>query len=88
MDRHTAEDERFLKEVERLLGWPLDPERRAEALRCREGGESAGDVAERIEGLETARQALNDPDAPLRPPPTRPADDDPRAFPKTARRPH
>lgn len=83
MGRETAiVDERFVNEVEQLLGWSLDPERRSAVLRARDEGSSAGDIAERIESLETARNALNDRDASLHAPATRPADDDPRQFPK------
>jgi hypothetical protein len=81
-DRNERDDERFVIEVETLLGSKLDPARRAEVLRGHAHGESAEALAERIESLDIARQALNDPDAPLYPPATRPDDDDPRQFTK------
>jgi hypothetical protein len=87
MERHSAiVDEQFIKEVEELLGWQLDPEQRDEALYARANGESPSALADRIESLQLARDALNRRDASLTPPATRPADDDPRRFPKPSRR--
>jgi hypothetical protein len=84
--RSETDDERLLKSIEQQLGWSLAPEQQDEALRRHRQGESATAIATGFETLETARQALNDPDAPLRVPATRPADDDPRNFPGTVRK--
>lgn len=80
--RSEDDDERFLKAVEERLGWTLGPGHQAEALRRRRRGDTAEAVADEFESLALARRALNDPDAPLLPPPTRPDDDDPQHFPK------
>jgi len=77
----SDENERFLKRIEEQLGWSLPADLQNEALQRRAHGETAAAIAHLFETNDLAGRALNDPDAPLRPPPTRPADDDPARFP-------
>ncbi|WP_028081624.1 hypothetical protein [Solimonas soli] len=80
------DDERFLKTIEDRLGWALPADLQAKALQRRAHGESAASIADALETDDLAGRALNDRDAPLRAPPTRPADDDPAHFPSAAPR--
>lgn len=74
------DEERFANEVEALLGWKLDAEQRTLVAHRRERGESAVALAREIESIAAAYNAVNDRNASIFPPPTRPEDDDPRNF--------
>lgn len=81
MSDYSEEDkERAANEVEALLGWKLDPEQRVEIAHRREQGESAATLARELANIAAAYNALNDRNASIYPPPTRPDDDDPQNF--------
>lgn len=72
--------ERLILDIEYILGWKLSAGQQDVALRRGAAGESPEAIAQWLEKLETACIRVNDPEAPIEDPPTRPEDDDPRTF--------